>query len=109
MSKTETERAIELAYELIEIMKERGEAYGSNEHKTAQIMLILYPEGINNCTFEDLVRQKFITYIIDKLSRYVKGGHEDSLLDMAGYALRLAAFNQWQGEQDGKEVHTRQS
>jgi hypothetical protein len=90
---TETERAIELANQLIEIMKVREKEYGSNEHKTAQILMILFPEGIHVNSFEAAVRMKFLIYIIDKLSRYSKKGDFDSLLDLAGYALRLAVFD----------------
>jgi hypothetical protein len=102
MTKTETELAIELAYELIETMKDRGTAYGSNEHRTAQIMLILFPDW-HPKTFDDVVRYKFILYIVDKLCRYVKGRHKDSILDLAGYALRLGAFDQQKGEENGKD------
>lgn len=90
---TETEQAIELANELIEIMMERSKKYGSNEHKTAQILMILFPDGFKVSHFEAAVRFKFLIYIIDKLSRYSKEGDKDSMLDLAGYALRLAAFD----------------
>lgn len=93
MQRTETELAIELAQKLIEIMKERGEEYGSNEHKTAQILMILFPNGIYVNSFEAAARIKFLIYIIDKLSRYSKKGNKDSLLDLAGYALRLAVLD----------------
>jgi hypothetical protein len=91
--KTETEVAIELANELIKTMQDRGAAYGSNEHKTAQIMLILLPDWQPK-TMDDVARYKFILYIVDKLCRYIKGHHKDSILDLAGYALRLGAFDQ---------------
>jgi hypothetical protein len=90
---SETEQAIGLMNELIKIMKERETEYGSNEHKTAQILMILFPEGIHVNSFEAAVRMKFLIYIIDKLSRYSKKGNKDSLMDLAGYALRLAVFD----------------
>jgi hypothetical protein len=90
---TETERAIVLAETLIEIMKERGKKYGSNENKTAKILMILFPNGIKIEHEEAAARFKLLIYIIDKLSRYSKEGDIDSLLDLAGYALRLAAFD----------------
>jgi hypothetical protein len=89
--KTETELAIDIAQELIMIMHERAAMYGSNEHKTAQIMLILYPDYSPKTVYE-VAQYKFIMYIIDKICRYVKGGHKDSAMDIAGYALRLAAL-----------------
>jgi hypothetical protein len=91
--KTETDRAIDLANELKIIMEEGDAEYGSNEHKTAQILMILFPEGIHVNSFEAAVRIKFLIYIIDKLSRYSKKGNKDSLMDLAGYALRLAVFD----------------
>jgi hypothetical protein len=91
---TETEQAIKLTKELIETLRIRGDAYGSNEHRTAQIMLILYPKGLTYPTLHDMIKYKFVIYIVDKLCRYIKGGHKDSLMDLAGYALRLAAFEQ---------------
>jgi hypothetical protein len=90
---TETESAVALARELIKIMEQREAEYGSNEHKTAQILMILFPEGIHVDSFEAAVRIKFLIYIIDKLSRYSKKGNKDSLVDLAGYALRLAVFD----------------
>jgi hypothetical protein len=90
---TETERAIVLANQLIDIMREREKKYGSNENKTAQILMILFPDGIKIEHEEAAAKTKLLIYIIDKLSRYSKEGDSDSLLDMAGYALRLAAFD----------------
>jgi hypothetical protein len=93
MVKTETELAIELAETLIEIMKDRGVQYGSNESKTAQIMLILYPDWQPKA-IDDIARYKFVLFIIDKICRYIKSCDKDSVMDIAGYALRLAAFDQ---------------
>jgi hypothetical protein len=90
---TETERAIDLAGKLIEIMKEREKKFGSNENKTGQILMILFPDGLKIEHEEAAAKTKLLIYIIDKLSRYSKEGDTDSLLDLAGYALRLAAFD----------------
>lgn len=90
---TETERAIMLAETLIGIMKEREKKYGSNESKTAQILMILFPDGFKIEHEESAAKFKLLIYVIDKLSRYSKEGDVDSLLDLAGYALRLAAFD----------------
>ena len=90
---TETDDAIKLAHQLIATMEQRDKEYGSNEHKTAQILMVLFPEGIHVNSFEAAVRIKFLIYIIDKLSRYSKKGNKDSLIDLAGYALRLAVFD----------------
>jgi hypothetical protein len=84
-------------------MKERNEqfSYHQTDNLYAQIMFILFPSGIPPGHVW-IMRYKFISYIVDKLCRYViniaRGGHEDSLIDISNYSLMLAAFDRIQKE-----------
>lgn len=56
-------------------------------------MLILYPDGIPG-EYTAIMRYKFVSYIVDKLVRYIIAApHEDSLIDIGNYAFMAAAFD----------------
>ena len=87
-----------MAETALAIMKERNEnfSYHRTDNMYAQIMFILFPTGIP-AGHSWIMRYKFISYIVDKLCRYVinihRGGHEDSLIDISNYSLMLAAYD----------------
>jgi hypothetical protein len=79
----------------MEIMKQNSQTYRSyhKENVYAQIMLILFPEGIPG-EYTAIMRYKFVSYIVDKLVRYIIAApHEDSLIDIGNYAFMAAAFD----------------
>ena len=95
---TESEMAVKIAEEALQIMKERNELYTSyhKENLYITIMMHLFPQGIPG-QYKAMMRYKFVSYIVDKLCRYVinmfRDGHEDSLIDISNYSLMLAAFD----------------
>jgi hypothetical protein len=79
----------------METMRRNSETYRSyhKENLYAQIMLLLYPKGISG-EYTSVMRYKFVSYIVDKLVRYVIAApHEDSLIDIGNYAFMAAAFD----------------
>jgi hypothetical protein len=94
----EQEMAVKIAEEALKIMKERNNQYKSPNEKNlyATIMMLFFPSGIPS-DLKGIMRYKYISYIVDKLVRYViniiRGGHEDSLIDISNYSLMLAAFD----------------
>jgi hypothetical protein len=97
--------AVKIAEEALQIMKERNELYTSyhKENLYIVIMMHLFPEGVPH-EYKAMMRYKFISYIVDKLCRYVinmnRGGHEDSCIDISNYSFMLAAFDRVQKEKD---------
>ena len=88
---------------LKKIFKERNKEYG-NTYKTfgekAMIFMDEHNYGIGNSprTKEDWCRLFCLVHMIDKLSRYcskyVVGGHADSLDDLAIYAMMLKELDE---------------
>jgi hypothetical protein len=104
----EQEEAVRIAEEALSIMRERNETYTYNSlHERnlyITIMMLLYPKGVPG-EYKAMMRYKFISYIIDKLCRYVininRNGHEDSLIDIGNYSFMLAAFDRIQRQKEG--------
>jgi hypothetical protein len=79
----------------MKIMEQNSATYKSyhKENVYAQIMLALYPDGIPG-EYTAVMRYKFVSYIVDKLVRYIIAApHEDSLIDIGNYAFMAAAFD----------------
>jgi hypothetical protein len=78
---------IKIASELGKLVKDKQHAYGDSFNKSAQIIKILYPDGIKPENYKDLLT---ITRIIDKLFRIATRKDafgESPYRDIAGYAL----------------------
>lgn len=87
--------ALEISQLAMETMKKNSVTYKSyhKENVYAQIMLALYPDGIPG-EYTAIMRYKFVSYIVDKLVRYIIAApHEDSLIDIGNYAFMAAAFD----------------
>ena len=58
--------------------------------QSGALLLALFPEGVTLKTEDDFTRFKNLAQVADKLHRYAvnfeKGGHPDSLDDLAVYA-----------------------
>lgn len=75
------------------IYEERNKLYGDNYKRFGWIMNTLFPDGINLSHPEDFNRFGIFVQMVSKLTRYAqnfeKGGHSDSLDDLAVYAMML--------------------
>ena len=102
---TESQMAVQIAEESLKLMKDRNELYTSyhKENLYIVIMMHLFPKGIRP-ELKFMMRYKFVSYIIDKLVRYVinmdRDGHEDSLIDISNYSMMLAAFDRLHKEDE---------
>jgi hypothetical protein len=78
---------------LADIYKQRNELYGDNYKEFGNWASKLFPLGLTIETAEDWNRFGVLIQIMSKLSRYAQkfpdDNHEDSLDDMAVYAMML--------------------
>jgi hypothetical protein len=78
---------------LAKLYRERNLLYGDNYKRFGDVMMLLFPNGITLQTKEDHNRFSLFVHIVTKGTRYAeqfkKGGHPDSLDDIAVYAQML--------------------
>jgi hypothetical protein len=79
------------------IFRDRNPTYGENWRKVGPVMTALFPEGVSLRSEMDHARFHILMLIVVKLTRYAnaweKGGHADSLDDLAVYAAMLAEID----------------
>lgn len=86
-------RAPDMLRAAAKIYEERKQSYGDNYKHVGTILSGLFPDGIHIMERDvvGLNRLHLIMHMIGKLSRYCqmadRGGHEDSLDDLAVYAM----------------------
>jgi len=92
--KTAGTRLIELA----ELFNERGNDYKDGYKRHGKVVTALFPNGVSQDNYEDANRFALLTCILIKLVRYCdnfdKGGHADSLDDLAVYAQILRDYDE---------------
>jgi len=80
-----------------EIYEERNKMYRDNYKNFGKVWLALFPDGISTTSAEDPVaacnRLGIMVQMVGKLTRYAanfnRGGHDDSLDDLAVYTMML--------------------
>lgn len=76
-----------------DIYEERNKLYGDNYKLFGQVIYAMFPEGVHLETDEDHNRWGVFVQIVAKVTRYAanfhRGGHDDSLDDMAVYSMML--------------------
>lgn len=86
-------RASELLEESAATYRERNKFYGDNYLTFGKAMAQIFPTGLVISTENDWNRIGILVQMVAKLTRYAanfhKGGHDDSLLDLATYAAML--------------------
>lgn len=77
--------------DLAHIYAERNPQYGDNYKHGGEILKAMFPDGIILRSAEEFNRMHLLIMMMSKLSRYAamltKGGHVDSLNDIAVYAM----------------------
>lgn len=77
--------------DLGKINRERGLIYGEDYKHAGELLMALFPRGIMLRTPEEMNRFNLLVFMACKLNRYsqmlLMGGHEDSLDDLAVYAM----------------------
>jgi hypothetical protein len=85
-----------------ELFKERSAQYGDNYLKIGSVLQALFPDGMRIATADADVRHEWnrahlFMMILVKVTRYAenwdKGGHQDSLRDLAVYAAMLESVD----------------
>ena len=75
------------------IYEERNKLYGDNYKRFGYIMKELFPQGLKLEGPDDFNRYGVFVQVVSKITRYAenftRGGHADSLDDMAVYAMML--------------------
>lgn len=80
--------------EKAKLFQDRAAVYGDNYHRFGPIMkLLLNGQKINTEDSQEVARLGILVQIVSKVTRYAenfsKGGHDDSLDDMAVYSMML--------------------
>ena len=80
-----------------ETFREKSKEYGGNYLKIGSVLQALFPDGLKMAHQDDHNRYHLFLMMLVKLTRYAenfnKGGHQDSLRDLAVYAAMLEAMD----------------
>lgn len=83
----------QLLMEMAETFREKGKVYGHTYHETGQALAAIFPNGIKLKSADDFNRFLTLGLMMLKMNRYAvnfeKGGHQDSVHDLAVYAAIL--------------------
>jgi hypothetical protein len=83
----------EMLREAAATYEQRNKIYGDNYKRFGPMMAVLFPYGVHINSPEDLNRLGIFVQVLSKVMRYAeqfgKGGHDDSLLDLAVYSTML--------------------
>jgi len=77
----------ETAEEIGQLVEEKNEAYGNSFAKSEEMLKILYPDGIPEDSYEDVL---LLARIFDKMMRIAnqkEAFDEDPYKDIAGYGV----------------------
>lgn len=90
---TEMKKVPDMLRDAAAIYEERNKLYGDNYKRFGHMVKELFPKGLNLAGADDFNRFGILVQVISKLTRYAenftRGGHADSLDDMAVYAMML--------------------
>lgn len=98
MSERKIRNPAERLRDAAKIRDERGQIYGDNYKYGGMVLLGLFPNGLTLETEEEFNRFLLMSMLVVKVSRYAqnlkRGGHEDSLNDLAVYSQLLAEYDE---------------
>lgn len=87
----------EILEELATLYRDRRETYGPTDQYFGPLLFALFPRGLNITTVDDANRAALLFHCINKMMRYAsafdRGGHSDSLRDLAVYAIMLEDYD----------------
>lgn len=74
--------------------RERNAVYGDNYEKVGDVMMAVFPNGVNLNSREEFIRWHLFELLIVKLTRFTNSGltHNDSIHDIAVYAAMIEAM-----------------
>jgi len=82
-----------------DLYKQRNAIYGDNYHRFGPIFsLLMENQSLNVKSTHDMARLGVLVQLVSKITRYAenfnRGGHDDSLDDIAVYAMMLKELDQ---------------
>ena len=81
---------------LARLQAARDESYGANYNRVGAAMEAFFPDGVRLRSADDFTRYHILTMMVAKIGRYAfnfeRGGHYDSLDDLAVYAAILSTI-----------------
>ena len=81
-----------------DLFEERNRQYGSNYKNFGAVMAAMYPDGLTVKSADEWTRLILQVHRVTKETRYAcnfgRGGHADSLEDMAVYAIMAAEIDE---------------
>lgn len=81
-----------------ELFEERHKLYGDNYKRFGDVMVALFPGGVQLRNQHDFARFGVLVQVISKMTRYCenfsRGGHDDSLDDQSVYCMMLKEVDQ---------------
>jgi hypothetical protein len=90
---TEMKKVPDMLRDAAAIYEERNKLYGDNYKRFGYIMKELFPQGLSLRGPDDFNRLGIFVQMVSKLTRYAenltRGGHADSLDDLAVYSMML--------------------
>jgi hypothetical protein len=110
---TEMKKVPEMLRDAAAIYEERNKLYGDNYKRFGYMMAELFPNGLSLKGPDDFNRIGIFVQVVSKLTRYsenlTRGGHADSLDDMAVYAMMLQELdNMFRRKRDNEATKVEQ-
>lgn len=86
--------AADILAEMAETFRERNKVYGDNYKRVGDVMVALFPEGVELKTQEDFNTWHLFELMIVKLTRFANSNltHVDSIHDCAVYAAMVQSL-----------------
>ena len=86
--------AADILGEMAETFRERNKVYGDNYKRVGDVMVALFPEGVELKTQEDFNTWHLFELMIVKLTRFANSNltHVDSIHDCAVYAAMVQSL-----------------
>jgi len=83
--------AADILAEMAETFRERNKVYGDNYKRVGDVMVALFPEGVELKTQEDFNTWHLFELMIVKITRFANSNlkHKDSIHDAAVYAAMV--------------------
>jgi len=93
--------AADILADMAQTFRERNKVYGDNYKRVGDVMVALFPEGVQLKTQEDFNTWHLFELMIVKLTRFANSGltHVDSIHDCAVYAAMVQSLIEKENKQ----------
>lgn len=93
--------AADILADMAETFRERNKVYGDNYKRVGDVMVALFPEGVELKTQEDFNTWHLFELMIVKLTRFANSNltHVDSIHDCAVYAAMVQSLIEKENKQ----------